>query len=193
MDLQTSIKRLKATTVQAMDSTHEYSDTEGEDAMRYRWDHLRDQKKVKTSVPGLTIIVGTGSGSGGYDYYAFLVVGDHPQGYVRFQYRFGIPSWWLKKVYTPHSYIRRSYRGLGYISSLYKWFLSSGRALLCSFEHSSDASALWNSLLSKYPHVFVRHTQKDQFVVVDADDKTDSTSALIATTQELLNKLIEGL
>jgi hypothetical protein len=175
-----------------MDPNLGYGDTEGELAMSYRWEHLRNKKTIRTAVPGITIIAGTDSA--GYDYYAFLVKNGFPQGYARFAVRSNVPSWWYKVVYTPHSYVRKGLRGLGYISSLYKWFLSSGRALLSSYEHSADASSLWKGLTNKYPHVFVTPDDSSisRFRIVGQDDKSANTAALIAA-KDVLEELIKGL
>jgi hypothetical protein len=190
--VQSSIRRLKATEVEAMDSTLNYSNAEGERAMDWRWRFLGDDKKIiETEIDGVYLVVGTDK----MDYFVFLVKDGGPQGYVRFQLRLAVPSHWQKLVFTPHSYIRTAYRGKGYISSIYKWFLNSaGRALLSSDKHSAKASALWKGLMGKYPHQFLNPAPATPygFVPANEDDKTDKTVVLIAKAP-LLKKLLTGI
>jgi hypothetical protein len=177
----------------AMDPRLKYDSTEGEYAMSLRWRHLENKKFISTDNPEFRLVVGKAQ----LDYYVFILqkgAADTPVGYVRFQVRLGldVPEKARYKVYTPHSYLRKEFRGKGFISSIYKWFLnSSGNCLLASYRHSPDASVLWKGLLAKYPHVFLTENL-GKYYVAPKDSKKKDTTALVGITKNL-NPLMKAL
>jgi hypothetical protein len=187
--VQAAIHRLKVT---AMDPTHKYSNATGEDAMSWRWRfNNNDPKRIPTNIKGLDLVVAKDS----VDYYAFLVKGKEPQGYVKFEGRLAVPSPWHGVVFTPHSYVREKYRGKGYITSVYQWFLKAGHGLLASDKHSPLASALWKGLLAKYPHQFLNHTPNEAYPFKKAPGDTgkNNTVALVTPNEQMLKKLLKGI
>jgi hypothetical protein len=174
-----------------MDPTHKYSNATGEDAMSWRWRYTDNHKRIATDIKGLDLVVATDR----KDYYAFLVKGNQPQGYVKFEHLSYVPSSWQDQVFTPHSYTREQYRGKGYITSVYQWFLRAGHALLAAESHTSAASALWKGLIAKYPHRYLLKIRDAEhpFVPVDKDDATINTTVLLAPSTRSLNKLLKDM
>ncbi len=169
----------------AMDPYHEYEDWEGEHALKGRWTALKDKHVIKTDTQYELVV-----GREWKDYYVFITTPsttDDPilHGYVRFEKVLTIRVGWQGLVFRPHSYMKPDYRGRGYISSIYKWFINSGHCLVASNSHTPSASKLWKSLISKYPHFFVKDvrgtdpTRKLDYVITDADDGTDNTIAVV--------------
>lgn len=171
----------------AMDPYHEYEDWEGEYALDNRWARLKDKHYIKTNTEYELVV-----GHDRLDYYVFIVTPEDSNGtpfdihgYVRFERVLTIRVGWQGLVFRPHSYMKPDYRGRGYISSIYKWFVNSGHCLVASYSHTPSASILWKSLIAKYPHFFVRNTRgtdpnrKLDYIVTDADDGTANTIAVI--------------
>lgn len=56
---------------------------------------------------------------------------------------------------SPHAKVAGPYRRMGIVSTVYRWWLDSGRSLISGARQSPAAHQLWQSLARDYPTVYV--------------------------------------
>lgn len=109
--------------------------------------------EVKTSVPGITLEIH----DYGNKYVTIIKDQGKKVGFIDFvepnqvyDSRFNFNS----HTRTPHSGIRETHTGRGYISTIYRWFLDAGHNLVTGHEQTESSNAMWRSLARSYPIVF---------------------------------------
>jgi hypothetical protein len=132
------------------------------EALEHRWRQIVACEADRVAMPGLpsTLEARVRQVDGEYFVYVIDTACQQLAAYITFnrlnELRRRVDLQWR----SPHARVASAYRRCGIVSTVYRWWLSSGRSLVTGARQSPGARALWLSLARQHEMVYVRLVHK---------------------------------